>query len=277
MIKLGFSQRQAAPELPSDDDGEPSLCQGTVVGTPATLPTDVEDCEDLFGPCIEYNSLLDTTHELTCVPLCTCVEGCVAKFLENRTQVVDMQQLRATFQQKPKHVQDDVLFELVKACMFSRRDQNCKKRWSLCGQLVCRRAFCNLLGIGRERLKKLKEATTLKHLRPLEDQRKYNLGNSANMLMNTADVDAFFSFLYQYSAESLADADEDAIETTSAITDLLEYALGRRGDIGAQATIGLGGQKVNRKWLPHMSIAELFDMYLAHGNTTNPKAGKTVS
>lgn len=284
MITLGFSRRHFAPHLPSDDDGEPSLCWSHARGEHSArfqlmdqhaLPgDDKEEWEDIFGQRIEYNLVVEASNELVSVPRCSCKENCVMIILTNEMHLEALRQLRSTLHQKAKGVQDDVLFEIVKSCKLLSAQTSVKKRWSLCGQPVCRRAFCNLLGIGRERLRKLTCAATLKHLRPLADQRKYNLGNSVNALMKSVDVDAFFSFLYQYSAETLADADDGAIETTSEITHLLEYALGRRGDIGAQATIGLDERKVNRKWLPHMSHAELFDMYMAHGNMTSPKAGR---
>lgn len=74
----------------------------------------------------------------------------------------------------------------------------------LVGFRTCVAGWCSLLGIGKSRVKQVREAVQA-GVRPTppEDQRKYNQGRDANAFRK---VDAFLEFAYQNIAEPLADA-----------------------------------------------------------------------
>ena len=93
------------------------------------------------------------------------------------------------------------------------------------------------------------------------------------------DVDSFFNFLYHYVAEPLAEEDDHAPEVAVESRDCDEYARtdwqakliqwtsAREGASSAasSAMVALVDGMGERRWLPHMSMRELFEWYRFHG------------
>ena len=207
-----------------------------------------------------------------------CNSGCMAKH-GSGTRLAE---LRENVQKMPPSEQDDFLWDLVRAS----RPSESRPHWILLGEPVCRAAWKSLVGIGSTKLNKFLAALGAGHLRPFEDQRKHNGKNKVGE--KYLDADGFFNFLYHYVAEPLAEEDltapevgldeEGTEESSDRQAQLLEWTVGK--DTGNVATmsamVALTGGVGERRWLPHMTSQELYEMYLFHGVAGERKARRTT-
>eukprot|EP00959_Pyramimonas_sp_CCMP1952_P264956 5540442-Pyramimonas_sp.AAC.1 len=102
-------------------------------------------------------------------------------------------------------------------------------------------------------------------LGPFEDQRKYN-GSSDQKLGKQLDLDAFFSFVYQYLAETLADEDRGCMELAEKghHAFILEWIQARDGNPLAASSAGLMQTAVDMRAMPHMSWTEFYELFQFH-------------
>ena len=176
-----------------------------LVGLPVipsvSLPDDVEDdreCDmDLSG--LPANYLEDdgmgvktTNIELLHLEDCGCQARCSEKLHKFAKDMLKMRD-------KTQVSQDGslILFHLV-------RTANTNHHWTPCGTQVCRTAFLYALNISKNRLQRIEKAIKRGHLAPFEDLRRYNGSNLKNQT-KAWSADAFFTFLYQFLAEPMAD------------------------------------------------------------------------
>ena len=102
-------------------------------------------------------------------------------------------------------------------------------------------------------------------LAPYEDQRKYN-GSNEQSSAKQLDLDAFFSFVYQYLAETLAEEDRGCKELAEKghHAFILEWIQARDGNPLAASSAGLMQTAVDVRTLPHMSWTEFHKLYQCH-------------
>ena len=132
------------------------------------------------------------------------------------------------------------------------------------GKPVCRVAFREAIQLSNKKLTKFEKAISAGMLQPYEDQRQYN-GSSERNLSKLLDVDAFFSFVYQYLAEPLADEDRgcEELRQKGHHEYILEWIQARDGNPLASASAGMQ-QPVDRRYLPWMSWVEFYELYQCH-------------
>jgi hypothetical protein len=187
----------------------------------------------------------------------------------------ELEELQGSLNKMTLTERDNFLWDLVRASL--NKEDSGRRQWRLMGVPVCRRAFKDLVGLGNKKMKRLCEALNKGMLRPFEDQRRHN--GAAKMPDKYLDVDSFFNFLYHYVAEPLAEEDDHAPEIARENQDCDEYAgmdwqaklvqwTSARDGASAAATsamVGLIAGVGERRWLPHMSMRELFEWYRSNG------------
>ena len=220
-------------------------------------------------PSLEVDVLADLNLGLVG---CQCQRRCI-KFLTD-DQKFTASQIQDSLKGRNKA---DVLFHLVKEASSS---VNGHQSWRLLGQEICRTAFLQITGVSKKFLAKTEAAIASGHLQPWDDQRRYN-GSNDSKVRKQIGVDSFFCFLYQYLAEPLADADEGCQELVhkGLGNHIHEWVQARDGNPLAQASAGLGAA-IDKRYLPHMTWAELFDMYVlsnssGQGDDSHPVAKRS--
>ena len=226
----------------------------------------------------EFQDALDAQDPVPLPPDCgprtiCCKHKCLQRLRLKCGQELD--KLQASLDKMTATERDDFLWDLVRASQ--NKEDSGRRHWRLKGEPVCRRAFKDLVGLGNKKMKRLCEALNVGMLRPFEDQRRHNgLHQTPNKYL---DVDSFFNFLYHYVAEPMAEEDDHAPEIARENQDCDEYAgtdwqarlvqwtSAREGASSAatSAMVGLVEGVGERRWLPHMSMRELFEWYRFHG------------
>ena len=250
-------------ELPSDDEeGVDTQCFAYPDDDPlarelADMISDGDDCgmvilaednEDGGDIRDKVDPVLPLPDDL-CRQKCMCKGRCIEKVMEgNRDKVTELRD----------EVRDNVfLLDLVKNAHKPVNKQISKLSWRLLGQDICRDAFIVILGISRERMRKILASARTSGLCPYSDLRKENGGNDRNNMLRL-QADAFWHFCYHYVAEPLADADERArtAESMGNGARMVEYITGREGNPLASSAMDLHN-RVDRRFMPPMTWSEV--------------------
>ena len=178
-------------------------------------------------------------------------ECCRAQCLATVQGMPEVQAMRDHFRGLDKDDQDQWLFDELKPPASA----GVAKEWSLGGQPVCFTAWCNILHVGKYRVKRIREAGK-KSDRPVPfaDQRVYNQGRDPAALRR---ADAFLEFAYQNMAEPLADAHV-------VVDDMMpdgELVLPSSGGSDMEENFVVVPEIANKgtRYLPPGSIADLYD------------------
>ena len=138
---------------------------------------------------------LDANLQLT---PCKC--GCIASLSsENKQQVAEIRKKLAADSKAL------LMFNLIKASSVAAHGSSSSRAWVLLGLPMCREGFRIACGISNKFLVMLTDAVNKGLLEPPEDMRKYN-GSNDKHVQKELDADSFFSYIYQYLSETVADA-----------------------------------------------------------------------
>ncbi len=238
------------------------------------LPPDVSDPSDAEAPMLPPDVADPSASErhvedMSMYPVhledCGCKNVCSRKILPLSQQHI----VRMRAEIDPTAPEGKLIFfNLVK----SAHDN---KSWRLFGRDICREAFLKITGASKNRLDRTLQGILKGHLQPFADLREYN-GNNDRQREKAWNVDAFFTFLYQFMAEPLAEEETVAFELTSqgAANMVAEWVQATAGNPLAVATAGMEGG-VDRRLLPHMSKEELYDLYCLHKGNQSERTSKT--
>ncbi len=223
-------------------------------------------------------------HARTC-----CKLACSAKIQSK--YYAEIGELHRVLDSMTKHQRDDFLWDSLRRSMSVKEEKEDRRVYVFKGTPICRVALRRLLRMGSDKFQNMSQAMVSGSLRPPEDMRKKGLTGYMRNADKGDDVDAFFNFLYHNVAEPLADADENAPEL---VTSELHAALCAGEAEEPQAALSAGGKTTpggllqwltskdnaaamsttvalvegvgERRWLPHMSKIELYELYLFQGS-----------
>ena len=139
-----------------------------------------------------------------------------------------------------------------------------RKSYTLFGSEVCLQALTSITGTSFNKIKRMEDAIIAGSCQPWEDQRRYN-GSSLSSLSKEHDADSFFSFAYHYLTDTMSTPGPVCVELQSrGHAELIaEWIQARDGNPLAGASAGIGSS-IDRRYLSHIQLSDLFEMYQAH-------------
>ena len=197
-----YGSGKTLPQLILPDDVLSDDLENAAEGRVA-LPSDDHPSNDECPSEAKTCQLSAATAANLCLRPCPCTHGCLGDL--NDADLEDITKMREKFKGKDGN---NVFFNMVKAVLTATLGKvACDlRKWAIFGKRICRSAFINICGVSNRTLCKMEKAILQGHLQPVDDERKHN-GKNERMISKELDVDAFFCFVYQSMAETLADAD----------------------------------------------------------------------
>ena len=207
-----------------------------VVDSSDDLPADVEDSSaGMQGSSANNDKEIEMQANLRLKP-CGCEARCVEHF-----DLKDVHEFREQMARASPEQRRVMIFHLMKESISTveATAPEGQQAWQLFGKPICRAAFMEACNVSKKSFNKFEKAIQLGHLAPLEDQRKHN-GSSHSHQAKELNVDAFFSYVYQFLGETLADADQACQELAHKGhgAHILEWIQARDGNALAQASAG---------------------------------------
>ena len=291
-----------ALSLPSDDEGP---CPGEPLEEllAAVLPAD--DDADLLSQAMAAVPQQASGQLRRC-----CTTGdCLSRVADSR-----LQGFRTDIAQLNAEEKDDIIWGVLRRCKHLSEGPIKKTVWMFGEYQVCRRAWKVLVGIGSSKLHRMCEAYNCGRLQPMENQRKLkdlrkvpekylDVDSFFNFLYhNVAEPLADLDELAPEAEASAALLDgalaaqsvpctgaSGALESSApalqsvpctgkvaAHRRLLNWLSGRdSGCVAATSTmVALVEPIGERRWLPHMTLQELYEMHLFHGGPDSDSKGK---
>ena len=172
------------------------------------------------SPCVRVSACTCTTclsvsvclylHVCVCVCVCMCV--CVHVRMHARRwahrHIAFTLQVNTRMLRQRRHKEQVATHAPTLICRHIQHASICQAgkgtRWQFCGAPISRNAFADLVGIARNRIKRLWGAARRGH-EPPPDMRMQNGRNHPRDAR--LSVDAFFDYLYRNVAEPLAETD----------------------------------------------------------------------